>query len=75
MMQIPTIMPMVQPARPAFAVPLMRPAPRLIRAMITPSEPKKRDPMLCMNNKEQFAMTIEAAARACEPVLRGGIAA
>jgi hypothetical protein len=25
-----------------------------------------------MNKKEQIAMTIEAAARACEPVLRGG---
>ena len=70
--QIPTIMPMVQPARPAFAVPLMRPAPRLKRAKITPSEPKNRDPMLSMNKKEQIAMTIEAAARACEPVLRGG---
>lgn len=44
MMQIPTIMPMVQPARPAFAVPLMRPAPRLKRAKITPSEPKKQGP-------------------------------
>ena len=72
MMQIPTIMPMVQPARPAFAVPLMRPAPRLKRAKITPSEPKNREPMLSMNKKEQIAMTIEAAARACEPVLRGG---
>lgn len=71
-MQIPTIMPMVQPARPAFAVPLMRPAPRLKRAKITPSEPKNREPMLSMNKKEQIAMTIEAAARACEPVLRGG---
>ena len=72
MMQMPTIIPMMQPVMPAFAVPLMRPAPRLKRAKSTPSEPKNRDPMFSRNKKEQIAMTIEAAASAGEPIWRCG---
>ena len=54
-----------------FAVPLMRPAPRLKRAKITPSEPKNREPMLSMN-KGADRHDHRSGRKACEPVLRGG---